>query len=536
MMKISRVFYSIILLGYFFNANANDWKHLDSQGYLDKQLSCQLKVHELQWSHTIWPEHNKSPKPLFSNRFDIKILKQNIEETLVSEQLLTEHYSTTISSEMLQKELNRIVRNTKNPTRLKQYFSLFDNNANSIVECLVRPIVVKNLWRKNTNATKVYSDQKNLLVVPETTEFDYIIPKFHNDKELLTKNTLSQESDIWLTMNSADAPQARYYHTAVWTGSKMIVWGGQNSSNNELQNGGLYDPVFDSWESTAITGSTPSARLGHTAIWTGTYMVIWGGHDGTDVVNNGGRYDPSVNSWSDAGTSNLTARQLHTAVWTGSEMIVWGGYGGGYLNSGGIYNPTTNTWSATNTTSAPIGRYDFTAIWSGTKMVVWGGFNAGNLDSGGVYDLVNNTWSPTATANAPAARNRHTAVWTGSEMIIWSGNFLNNGRIYDVGTNVWRTMSETNAPTAGQWHSAVWTGSEMIVWGGFSYLDTGGRYVVDGNWTATGSNNVPSGRDRHTGVWAGNSMIIWGGDTLMGRTNTGAIYFPDELIFANGFE
>ena len=47
-MKISRVFYSIILLGYFFNANANDWKQLDIQGYLDKQLSCQLKVQELQ--------------------------------------------------------------------------------------------------------------------------------------------------------------------------------------------------------------------------------------------------------------------------------------------------------------------------------------------------------------------------------------------------------------------------------------------------------------------------------------------------------
>ena len=313
----------------------------------------------------------------------------------MKEQLLSDYDKTSISSENLQNELNRIVRDTKNATRLNQYFSLFDNNANSIVECLVRPIVVKNLWRKNTNVTKTYRDQKNLLVVPETTEFDYIIPKFHNDKELLTKNTLSQESDIWLTMNSADAPQARYFHTAVWTGTKMIVWGGLDSLSNELQSGGLYDPVFDSWESTAITGSTPSARLGHTAIWTGTYMVIWGGHDGTDVVNNGGRYDPSVNSWSDAGTSNLTARQLH---------------------------------------------------------------------------------------------------------------------------------------------SAVWTGSEMIVWGGFSYFDTGGRYVVDGNWTATGSNNAPSGRDRHTGVWAGDSMIIWGGDTIMGRTNTGAIYFPDELIFANGFE
>jgi hypothetical protein len=47
-MKISRILSSIILFGCLVSANANDWKQLDIQGYLDKQLSCQLKVQELQ--------------------------------------------------------------------------------------------------------------------------------------------------------------------------------------------------------------------------------------------------------------------------------------------------------------------------------------------------------------------------------------------------------------------------------------------------------------------------------------------------------
>ena len=64
----------------------------------------------------------------------------------------------------------------------------------------------------------------------------------------------------------------------------------------------------------------------------------------------------------------------HTAVWTGSEMIVWGGYDGiSLLNTGGRYNPSTDSWTATSTTNAPAARADHTAVWTGSEMIVWGG-------------------------------------------------------------------------------------------------------------------------------------------------------------------
>src|SRR5205814_2362232 len=68
-------------------------------------------------------------------------------------------------------------------------------------------------------------------------------------------------------------------------------------------------------------------------------------------------------------------REYHTAVWTGSEMIVWGGWNGTtYFNTGGRYNPSTDTWTATNTTNAPAGREYHTAVWTGSEMIIWGGF------------------------------------------------------------------------------------------------------------------------------------------------------------------
>src|SRR5438552_6518292 len=129
-------------------------------------------------------------------------------------------------------------------------------------------------------------------------------------------------------------------------------------------------------------------------------------------------------SWTATSTTSApAARELHTAVWTGSEMIVWGGLGsGGSLNTGGRYNPGTDSWTATSTTSAPAARYFHTAVWTGSEMIVWGGFNSSSLLTTGVpYTPLFRSWTATSTTSAPAARDFHTAVWSGSEMIVWGG-------------------------------------------------------------------------------------------------------------------
>ena len=54
-------------------------------------------------------------------------------------------------------------------------------------------------------------------------------------------------------------------------------------------------------------------------------MIVWGGTGGS-FLNTGGRYNPITDGWTaTSATGAPTGRGLHTAVWTGSEMIVWGG-------------------------------------------------------------------------------------------------------------------------------------------------------------------------------------------------------------------
>src|SRR5256886_13868155 len=104
---------------------------------------------------------------------------------------------------------------------------------------------------------------------------------------------------------------------------------------------GTYDPNAENWTSTSLTNA-PDARYNHTAVWTGSEMIVWGGaSSGSTYFNTGGRYNPTTDSWTATSITNApAARDVHTAVWTGSEMIVWGGGGGGgyFYNKGGRYH------------------------------------------------------------------------------------------------------------------------------------------------------------------------------------------------------
>jgi hypothetical protein len=385
-----------------------------------------------------------------------------------------------------------------------------------------------------------------LRVLPAPAKWGSVLLAFLMPVTLLAPAAPSAAQETWTPTSTAGAPTTRGLHTAVWTGSKMIVWGGWDDVVGVKNTGGVYNPATNTWTATS-TKNAPTARGSHTAVWTGSKMIVWGGHDDVvGVLSTGGIYDPATNTWTATSTKNApTARYVHTAAWTGSKMIVWGGYGFGYLNTGGAYDPATNTWTATSAANAPAPRDLHTAVWTGSKMIVWGGENdVAVTNTGGIYDPATNTWTTTSTTGAPSARVWPTAVWTGSRMIVWSGqndygDLLNTGGTYDPATDTWTTTSTTEAPSARWWPVAVWTRSKMIVWGGLyrsgssvGALDTGGIYdPATDTWMATSTTNAPSARDGPTAVWTGTKMIVWGGyDGSRYLLNTGGVYSNPDLL------
>ena len=488
---------------------------------LQERVWYQRAIEEVYWRHRIWPKERPDSKPPLDTVISQTQLEKKVKSYLRNSQALEDDWQRPITAEQLQTEMDRIAQNTRQPEVLQELFEALGNDPFVIAECLARPMLAERvLAHPAVERVKQQSRTFNQTVAAGA---NYTLPRISGGACI---------GDTWTPTNLTGAPDARDSHTAVWTGSEMIVWGGYGCDGNcVLNTGGRYNPSTDSWTATSTTNA-PEGRIYHTAVWTGTEMIVWGGF--TDL-NSGGRYNPSTDSWTATSTTNAPAgRSFHTAVWTGTEMIVWGGFAGGPLfNTGGRYNPNTNSWTVTSTADAPAPRNAHTAVWTGTQMIVWGGqAQNGSSNTGGRYNPSTNSWTATSTANAPEARHFHTAVWTGSEMIVWGGERgnlvpVNTGGRYNPSTNSWTATSIGNAPDAREQHTAIWTGSNMIVWGGIRNVpfNSGGRYYPDINlWVSTSTTNSPSGRFSHTAVWTGSEMVVWGGGNSNGLLNTGGRY------------
>jgi hypothetical protein len=244
-------------------------------------------------------------------------------------------------------------------------------------------------------------------------------------------------SGSWRPTSSLYAPAGRWFHAAVWTGTEMIIWGGTADGFTELADGARYNPATDTW--TPLSTSPLAPRWEPTAVWTGSEMIVFGGAQVDNYLGDeywvslgdGARYDPATDTWTTLSQIDASSsRTAHTAVWTGSSMIVWGGrflpdYT--FLGSGAAYDPISDSWTALPFVGAPRARMYHRAVWTGTEMIVWGGMTheTGEETSTGTrYNPINGQWTPTTLVGAPAGRydsRTDLGVWTGNAMFVYGG-------------------------------------------------------------------------------------------------------------------
>lgn len=340
------------------------------------------------------------------------------------------------------------------------------------------------------------------------------------------------------------------------------------------------------WRGIAAAPSGFAGRISHTAVWTGTEMIVFGGGglDGSGALADGARYNPSTDSWTKLAAPPAVfsgGRTLHTAVWTGSKMIIWGGEDGAKTQraEGAAYDPATNTWSMI--AAAPIsGCSGCGAIYSipTDEMIVWGGAAA----EGAAYKVSTNAWRKLA-ASPLSARNHFAAFHVSDDLGVFGGsNDQVDGARYSVAADTWELVgavpvdfvgrhdfswaASTNAfylfggvtepsgkylprsdfymRTLVDWHdSLAWSklpdapasvlappqralgqawfdGSRFYVWSGTTADASGAPYIASGGavfdtvtskWSAMPDASAPSPRAAASVVWTGDYAIIWGG-------------------------
>jgi hypothetical protein len=336
--------------------------------------------------------------------------------------------------------------------------------------------------------------------------------------------------------------QPRVGQVGLWTGSRMLVWGGA-AYNASYRNGATFDPLTDQWE--LLPRGPLAGRSGTAAVWTGQEALIWGGAtrstsagQSVDLLASGGAsYDPSTRQWRRIPQAPIASRQGPLAFWTGRQMIVFGGRRTSLhlLLSGATYSPTTGKWAKIPAFPRRGVRGfagSISATWTGHQLIVWAtlvqvgpcGPNCARI----APHLVEAEWTPGSTtwrrlADPPwdALTNGAVPVWTGTHVVLLHGNTCppaagascayspdpQDGRVYPPNSET-STTTPTTKVLAG-YGPSLWTGRSLLVVnaesnGAGAAYDPSRRRWIDLPRAPITDFEVP------TDVWTGTSFIVWG--------------------------
>src|SRR5437660_1039109 len=278
-----------------------------------ERVAYQRAIEDVYWRHRIWPTERPDPKPPLDAVMSQEQLETKVTDYLRKSQALEDYWQRPLTAEQLQTEMDRMATHTKQPEVLRELFAALGNDPFVIAECLARPVLLERSqlatveWRKEPFESWRGRAENETPKVAGAASANYTLPAIPDQLSGCI-------DDSWTATNTTNAPTGRLDHTAVWTGSEMIVWGGFDDSFTFVNTGGRYNPSTDSWTATSTTNA-PTGRAFSTAVWTGSEMIVWGGLDGSMNLNTGGKYNPSTDSWTATSTTNApTARSSHTAV------------------------------------------------------------------------------------------------------------------------------------------------------------------------------------------------------------------------------
>jgi N-acetylneuraminic acid mutarotase len=363
----------------------------------------------------------------------------------------------------------------------------------------------------------------------------------------------------WRATSTVGAPKV-FGHTAVWTGTELLVWGGSIFGENgsiAVGTGARYDPVADTWTPMSAVGA-PEPRHGHAAVWLPVTqeMMVLGGFEVEAGVDRGGLYRPATNSWRPLPATNAPSGRLEPVlVSTGRVAILWCGRVNDVPLSGdgAVFDPVANQWHTITTSGAPPCTGAALAAWTGRELLVWGGNGAvrvaGELQggqptrAGGLYDPFSDKWRPLGPG-APMGRwSAGTAFGDGvfiatGGLVSPNDDIVEEGLRYDVATGTWRTLTadEPLFAESGAWLSggplcggaaAFWGGLQHGRGGGGSYGNRGKLYLPGSDlWQQMSDVDAPSPRTSASVVSTGGSLIVFGGYAGAEAFNTGGVFTP----------
>jgi galactose oxidase-like protein len=240
-------------------------------------------------------------------------------------------------------------------------------------------------------------------------------------------------------------PSARSGHT--WTvdpsSAVAYLFGGRGGSG-DLADLWAYDLTSDRWTQLKPTGTPPSARSEHGAVWVdGLGLVIFGGRTASGVLDDFWAYDPEANAWRtlEVGSVHPSARAAAClTLRTDGRLWLYGGDRGSGPGDADlwIYDPGPSSWTRRAPKGGPGTRTGAACWWSSDdRLIVHGG--AGDPGSAPVGDLwaldpaasSDGTWKQVDTTGLPA-RQRAAVAFTSHGGVVLGGAGKGDALLADV--------------------------------------------------------------------------------------------------------
>lgn len=256
-----------------------------------------------------------------------------------------------------------------------------------------------------------------------------------------------------------DTPSPRSLHTATAVGSRLFIFGGQESGYTFGDIFVLDTETFQ-WSKPHTTGEAPGSVFRHAATLVGTSIFVFGGYDGQNDTNDLSVLDTDTMHW----TRPLmrgprpTPRENPCTALVGTKLFVVGGYADSALNDLYVLDTATATWGQppiSGVPPSPRSGHSVTAI--GHRLFVFGG----GKWSGGKWkakfndlyclDTDDMKWyRPEVSGQIPSGRTYHTATDVGLKLFVFGGGsnhgFLNDLFCLDTEMMVWARLRVDGTP------------------------------------------------------------------------------------------
>lgn len=354
----------------------------------------------------------------------------------------------------------------------------------------------------------------------------------------------------------ADLPHApiagRYDTASAWTGSAMLVWGGDDGAHHYFDDGASYDPSSRSWS--RLPAAPLTARAESASAWVSGNLIIWGGDGAAGRRADGARYDPATARWTMLPPAPLSADGPAQGFAVGSTFVVINMGGGAAASTfqGAAYDVDTNSWQRLPDLVRPTGHdLQFAVglgvgatlfLWAYWSQTVATGPGSSRTSSGAdSYALQDGAWFA-VPLQPRLGMSSITPLWTGHSVLLANENIYcglcnppylppHPGELIDPRTGA-RTVIPAQHLLDPQYEASVWTGGALLLIapaGTFTGPDpthpdrSGAWDPRTKSWTPLPAipfdpNGFP------VTVWTGSRLLVWTGLTAT-PSGTGGVEF-----------